>query len=168
MREQTLVKILEAVKLEGEDSEALWGFNIDNPNKSYTTDKYEVICSGWLLGKKSDVVAVEIISDSLKVAKTLVNLPRPDVAERYPTLSKAGICGFSVAVEVGEMLPEGELRLDAIFSDQSSLPIASIKFQKKLPFLEQVEVDLQRSRLKLQQAQEELERVRHKFVKPEI
>ncbi|MCC3571021.1 MAG: class I SAM-dependent methyltransferase [Microcoleus sp. PH2017_40_RAT_O_B] len=164
---QTLVKILETVRLEGEDSEALWAFNIDNPNESYTTEKYEVICSGWVLGKKSEVVAVEIISDSLKVAKTLVNQPRPDVGEVYPKVSKAGICGFYVAVELGEMLPEGELRLDAIFSDKSRLAIAAIKFQKKLPFLEQVEVDLQRSRLKLQQAQQELERARHKFVKTE-
>ncbi len=168
MREQTLVKILEVVRLEGEDSEALWAFNIDNPNESYTTDKYEVICSGWVLGKKSDVVAVEIISDSLKVAKTLVNQPRPDVGEVYPKVSKAGMCGFSVAIEVGEMLPEGELRLDAIFSDQSRLPINAIKFQKKLAFLEQVKVDLERSRLKLRQAQEELQRVPHKFVKGEI
>ena len=167
MSQQTLVKILEAFRLEGEDSEALWAFNIDNPNESYTTNKYEVIYSGWVLGKKSDVVAVEIISDSLKVAKTQVNQPRPDVAEVYPKVSKAGMCGFSVAVELGEMQPEGELRLDAIFSDKSRLPIAAIKFQKKLPFLEQVEVDLQRSRVKLQQAQQELERARHKFVKTE-
>lgn len=168
MIEHTLIQIQEVVNLSANDPELLWGFSLDTPDTSYKTDKYEILFAGWILGKKARVVSIEVSSSGKVIHRIAVDNPRPDVAKTYAQASKADTCGFFAQVTVSEMPTEVELDMQAVFSDQSRLPIGMVKFQKKLPFLEQVKADLERSRLKLRQAQEEMERARHKFVKAEI
>ncbi|MEG3845441.1 class I SAM-dependent methyltransferase [Microcoleus sp. herbarium19] len=167
MTEHTLIQIQEVVNLSVNDPELLWGFNIDTPNTSYKTDKYEVLFAGWILGKKAHVVSIEVISSGRVIHTIAVDNPRPDVAKTYAEASEADTCGFFAQVTVSEMPTEVELNLQAVFSDRSRLPIGMVKFQKKLPFLEQVKADLERSRLKLRQAQEDLQRASHKLVRAE-
>jgi SAM-dependent methyltransferase len=167
MAKHTLIQIQEVVNLSANEPELLWGFSLDAPNTSYKTDKYEVLLAGWILGKKAKVVSIEIVSSGKVIDRIPVDNPRPDVAQTYAEVSEADTCGFFAQVTVSEMPAEVQLHLQAVFSDQSRLPIGMVKFQKKLPFLEQVKADLERSRLKLRQAQEEIERDRHKFVKGE-
>jgi SAM-dependent methyltransferase len=168
MTEHSLIEIQEVVKINPNDPELLWGFNIDTPNTSYKTDKYEVLFAGWILGKKTQVVSIEVICCGRVIQTIPVNNPRPDVAKTYTEASHAGTSGFLAQVGVSELSTEVELHLQAVFSDQSRLPISIVKFQKTLPFLEQVKADLERSRMKLRQAQEDIERDRHRFVKAEI
>ncbi len=167
MIEHTLIQIQEVVNLSANDPELLWGFSLDTPDTLYKTDKYEILFAGWILGKKARVVSIEVSSSGKVIHRIAVDNPRPDVAKTYAQASKADTCGFFAQVTVSEMPTEVELDMQAVFSDQSRLPIGMVKFQKKLPFLEQVKADLERSRLKLRQAQEDIERARHKFVKAE-
>lgn len=156
MTEHTLIQILEVVKFPTNDPELLWGFNIDTPNTSYKTDKYELLFAGWILGKKAQVVSIELISSGRVIQTIPVNYPRPDVAQTYTEASHAGISGFLEKVGVNELPTEVELLVQAVFSDQNRLPISMVKFQKKLSFLEQVKADLARSKMQLQKIQTEL------------
>jgi hypothetical protein len=94
MTEHTLIKIQEVVNLPVNDPELLSGFNIDTPNTSYITDKYELLFAGWILGKKAQVVSIEIIHNEKVIQTIPVNYPRPDVAQTYTEASHAGTSGF--------------------------------------------------------------------------
>ena len=168
MTEHTFIQIQEVVKLPQNDPELLHGFNLDTPNTSYKTDKYEVLFAGWILGKKDQVVSIEVISSNKVIQTIAVDKPRPDVAQIYTEASHAGISGFWGKVGMSELPTEVELLIQAVFSDQSRLPINMVKFQKKLPFLEQVKADLARSQTRLKQFKIELDRPQPNYFKPQI
>lgn len=170
MTEHTLIQIQEVVKFPSDDPELLWGFNIDNPSSSYKTDQYQVLLSGWILGKKTQVVSLDVISNDRVIQTIPVNYPRPDVAQTYNEAADAGTSGFWAQVEAGELPTEAELYLEAVFVDRTRLPIALVKLQKKLPFLEQVKADLERSKMRLQQIQTEGEnsQTHHLKIQPTI
>ncbi|MEG3973332.1 class I SAM-dependent methyltransferase [Microcoleus sp. herbarium8] len=165
MTGHTLIQIQEVVKIHPNDPDLLWGFNIDTPDNLYKTDKYEVLLSGWILGKKTQVVSIEVISNDSVIQTIPVNYPRPDVAQTYTEASHAGTSGFFAQVGASELPTAVELLIQAVFSDQSRLPIGLVKFQKKLPFIEQVKADLERSRTRLQQIKTELKHPQHNHFK---
>lgn len=165
MTEHTLIQIHEVVKFPSDDPELLWGFNIDNPNISYKTDKYEVLLSGWILGKKTQVVSLDVISNDRVIQTIPVNYSRPDVAQTYTEAAHAGTSGFWAQVEASELPTEAELHLEAVFADRTRLPIGLVKIQKKLPFIEQVKADLERSKTRLQQIQTEGDRCQTNYLK---
>ena len=156
MSVHSLVEILDVIKFPKHDSELLWGFNLETPDKSYETDKYEIFLSGWVLGKTPQVVAIEIISNGILVQQVPVNHPRPDVLQAYPDVPFAETCGFLTTIAVREMPTETELLLQALFSDYNRSPIGIIKFRKNLPFLERVQKDLEQNNLKLIEFQQYL------------
>ncbi|WP_293336579.1 methyltransferase domain-containing protein [Microcoleus sp. CAWBG58] len=151
MTGHTLIEIQEVVNLSANEPELLWGFSLETPDTSYKTDKYEVWFAGWILGKKAQVVSIEVIYSGRLIHMIVVDNPRPDVAKTYIEASNADTSGFFAQLTVSEMSTQVELHLQAVFSDRSRLPIAIVKFQKKLPFLEQVKADLAKSQARLKQ-----------------
>ncbi|MEG4457142.1 hypothetical protein [Microcoleus sp. N9_A1] len=161
MSEDTLIEIIEVIQTSADNSELLWGCNIDLPNQGDQTDSYEISFKGWVLGKKSPAIAVELISGGETIEKIAVDQSRPDVFEVYGNVSKAGSCGFLRKVEVSKLLQAGELVLETVFSDRSRVQIGEVQYRKKLPFLKQVQADLGQSQTRLQQIQSELEIYAH-------
>ena len=157
MTEQALIEILDVAALSIEDSGLLWGYNIDSPrnNLQFETDK--IFVYGWILGKKHPAVAIKVTSGGTVIQEIATNNPRPDVAKIHSKVAGSENCGFSAEVGVGELPEECELVLEAVFADQSSVPIAVVKFRQKLPRLKQIQADLKRSRTRLDQIQSELE-----------
>ena len=167
MTEHTLIQIQEVVNLPQNDSELLWGFNIDTPNTSYKTDKYELLFAGWILGKKAQVASIEVLSSNNVIQTIAVDKPRPDVAQTYTEASHASTSGFWEKLGISELPTEVELLIQAVFSDQNRLPISKVKLQKKLPFLEQVKADLARSKTRLQQIKTELNSSPTNYFRPQ-
>ncbi|PSB52787.1 hypothetical protein C7B67_05600 [filamentous cyanobacterium Phorm 6] len=157
MSEQALIEILDVAALSVEDSGLLWGYNIDSPrnNLQFETDK--IFVYGWILGKKYPAVAIKVTSGGTVIQEIATNNPRPDVAKIHSNVAGSENCGFSAEVGVGELSDECELVLEAVFSDQSIVPIAVVRFRQKLPRLKQIQADLKRSRTRLEQIQSELE-----------
>ena len=153
MTEGTLIKILQITQSSAENSEFLWGCNIDMPNQGDKTDSHKILFKGWVLGKKYRAIAVELISSGETIQIIAVDHSRPDVFEVYPHVSYAKNSGFLVEVEVGKLLQAGELILQAVFSDGSRVKIGEVEYQKKLPFLKQVQADLDHSKVWLQNIQ---------------
>ena len=157
MTEHTLIEIQEVANFSINEPELLWGFNIDSPYNLYTTDKYEILLSGWILGKKTQVVSIEVISDGNVIQIIPVSYPRPDVAQIYTEASHADTTGFVARVGVNELPTEVELLLQSVFLDETRLSIGKVKFKKKLPFLEQIKQDLERSKTRIQKISVKLE-----------
>jgi hypothetical protein len=153
----SLVEILDVVKRPKPNRDLVWGFNIEKPTKTYRTDKYEILVSGWVLGNQSQVLGVEIISDGSLVQFIPVGNPRPDVLREFPEAESTNTPGFSSTISVDQMPTENELVVQAVFSDHNRLLLGSIKFRRNLPFLEKVQKDLEENSLKLMEFQKYLE-----------
>ena len=108
------------------------------------------------MGGKYRAIGVELISRGETIEIIAVDQSRHDVLEVYPDISYAKNCGFLVEVEVSKLLQAGEIVLEAVFSDVNRVKIGEVQYQKKLPFLQQVQADLDRSKVWLQKVQVEL------------
>jgi hypothetical protein len=84
---------------------------------------------GWVLGKKSKVEVIEIIHNHVVVKQVFVNVPRPDVAEAYSSVRDAEMSGFETIVNIGELLDQGELLIQAVCSNKSCISLKKIQFQ---------------------------------------
>lgn len=112
-----------------DDPEALWGFNLEEVEQLNTRNTVELMLKGWVLGKKSKVQVIEIIHNHVVVKQVFVNFSRPDVAQAYSYLHDAEMSGFETIVDIGELLDQGELLIQAVCSDKSFIPLKKIQFQ---------------------------------------
>ncbi|CAD5937982.1 tetratricopeptide repeat protein [Planktothrix agardhii] len=114
-----------------DDPEALWGFNLDGVQQTNTSNSngIKLMLLGWVLGKKSKVEAIEIIYNHVVVKQVLIDFPRPDVAQVYSHLPDAEMSGFETIVDIGELVEEGELLIQAVCSNKSCIPLKKVQFQ---------------------------------------
>ncbi len=127
MSQETLVEIID-VCLSKPRSQLLQDCAIDTPNNS-TSNAFTIYLSGWILGKKSKAIAVEILNNNTVIHKTIPNTPRLGVAQRYPELPWAKNCGFGTLVGVIGLPLEAELHLQAILEDSSRVSIGTIRLR---------------------------------------
>ena len=114
-----------------DDPEALWGFNVDRVQQTNTSNSngIKLMLLGWVLGKKSKVEAIEIIYNHVVVKQVLIDFPRPDVAQVYSHLPDAEMSGFETIVDIGELVEEGELLIQAVCSNKSCILLKKVQFQ---------------------------------------
>src|SRR5438874_3411872 len=87
--------------------------------------------SGWVLGRESPAVSVELLNGSNVCRRVRVNIHRPDVAEIYPRVPEAEYSGFKIQMSVLGLTPEIEFLLQAVLKDQSRVPIGVIRAQRR-------------------------------------
>jgi glycosyltransferase involved in cell wall biosynthesis len=87
--------------------------------------------SGWVLGRESPAVAVELLNGSNVCRRVRVNIHRPDVAEIYPQVPEAEYSGFKIQMSLLGLTPEIEFLLQAVLKDQSRLEIGVIRAQRR-------------------------------------
>jgi glycosyltransferase involved in cell wall biosynthesis len=104
-------------------------YNIESPKVGSLIDGYVFRMEGWIFGRDSPVVAVEIVHEGSVVKRAPIALPRPDIEEAFPGVPGAAQSGFRVNVSLLEIPParEFELRLRAILQDHSRVPIGGIR-----------------------------------------
>ena len=112
-----------------DNPEALWGFNLEEVEQLNTGNTVELMLKGWVLGKKSKVEVIEIIHNHVVVKQVFVNVSRPDVAEAYSSVRDAEMSGFETIVNLGELLDQGELLIQAVCSNKSYIPLKKIQFE---------------------------------------
>src|SRR5438552_18195065 len=108
----------------------LRGRNIDTTPGSKTAGHLTQF-SGWVLGRESPAVAVELLNGSNVCRRVRVNIHRPDVAEIYPRVPEAEFSGFKIQMSVLGLTPEIEFLLQAVLKDQSRVPIGVIRAQRR-------------------------------------
>ncbi|MDT9270898.1 MAG: protein arginine N-methyltransferase [Limnospira sp. PMC 1234.20] len=127
------VEILDVQIFFENDSILLSGFNIELPVKSSIVNEYQIPLSGWVLGNKSAVVGIEVLSDGLVLQQVAIHQSRPDVAQVFPNNPLALNSGFITQINVNEM-PVGEklsLSIEAVFIDGERLALGNIKYYKR-------------------------------------
>ena len=177
-------EIIDVVRTAEQDSDLLLAYAIDKPKKGTKKDVATIDVLGWIVGKKSPTVAVEIMNGDRLLQRIPIDVPRADVGERFSTVPEAKNSGFEATVElIGlENTPqppfekEGELVLEAIFKDEARLRIGVVRYKLELSVaeledvpvaetevqeqesvdLEKIKADLERSRAFLQKMEEQL------------
>jgi hypothetical protein len=120
-----LVEILN-VSLAPLNSHWLWGCSIDSPKTGSHSDVYAIDISGWALGRKSRIVAINILDDEGSRSVPL-EFSRPDVTKHFPEVGEGERCGFCTKIGVLGMAPESEIHVEAVFEDQSHISLGTIR-----------------------------------------
>src|SRR3712207_752743 len=116
---------IEEVALSAVDTEQLWGRNIEFPQPGSRTDGYLFDLIGWVLGKSSPVVAVEVVYEGNVVKRTPITIHRPDIEVAFPDVPGAQNSGFRTTVSLTGM-GEFELGVRAVLKDQSRVALGTI------------------------------------------
>ncbi|WP_339384865.1 hypothetical protein [Tychonema sp. LEGE 06208] len=99
-----MIDVVEVLSAPLAESQGLLAFNLDAPETGTQTNAGAVDFRGWVLGKMSPAIAVEVIHQG-RVLKTIaVNVPRPDVVQTYPQASEAGISGFQAILDLSRLI----------------------------------------------------------------
>ena len=175
MSENTL-DILDVVRVTPSDSELLLGYAIDKPKKGNKIDSTEIEILGWIVGKKSPAVAVEVVNNNRILRRIAVDEPRPDVGKFYADVPEAKNSGFMAIVDLLGLPETDELLLEAVLADESKILIGKVEYQlhlvdeepeanviiekHKSPIqLEEIQANLERSRAFLKKIESDLEQM---------
>ena len=108
------------------DPERLRGSYIGLPKPGSRIDNDSFYLWGWVLGRNSPAVAVEVVHEGSVLLSVPVEHHRPKVAAYWPRVPYAEHCGFETPVSVVGMM-HFELGVRAILQDQSRVPIGVIR-----------------------------------------
>jgi glycosyltransferase involved in cell wall biosynthesis len=112
------------------DHKALWGGCIDEPRPSMRMEGHSVTIAGWVLGRQSPAVAVELVHQGHVFRRVPLNDRRADLVARYPLAPEAERAGFRTSVSlVG--LSELEIGVQAVLLDQRRVPIGVIHVRRR-------------------------------------
>jgi hypothetical protein len=156
VHEDQVIDILKVFKFTETSREVLVDFSIDIPKPNTKLDPSSVIIGGWVVGNKSRVTAVELICEDRVIQKAAVNGSRPDVAQVFPEVPMANNSGFTAQVKLIGMPSEAELLLQAIFEDESCIPLGIVRFLQK-PLNPCYESMLSGTKKELQQLQSQVQ-----------
>ena len=118
------------VALAEADGGRLWGRNIEAPQPGLRTDGHELDLAGWVVGRHSPAVAVEVVHGGTVVRRAPVSVRRPDVASAFPEVQAAQRSGFHTRVGMAGM-GELELGVQAVLRDQSRVPLGTIRVRRR-------------------------------------
>ncbi|MBR8827191.1 MAG: glycosyltransferase family 2 protein [Gomphosphaeria aponina SAG 52.96 = DSM 107014] len=139
MERKKIVEILDVVRVSKINTEKLLGFAIDSPRKGEVENNETIQVSGWVLGKQSQAVAVELVS-GIKVIKTIpINQIRQDVTKIHK-ISGTEKCGFVNSVNLKQILPNNEIWIKAVLEDQSVVSIGLIKIAQNPEQSQEIEI----------------------------
>lgn len=130
---QKSVKILniqEVALISPEDPELLWGFNMDSPTFGTHATPGNILIGGWVIGKKSPAVKVELIRDGEVISSIPVNQHRPDVARVFPGVPLAENSGYATEWEIRGTLAECKIFVQAVLADDTRVNIGFVRLQE--------------------------------------
>lgn len=125
-----LIEILD-VRPHDLDRERLWGFHIDLPIRGTQIDFYAIQVGGWVVGRGSPAVAIELVHDDVPIRQDPICTLRHDVVAKYPEVSGSEKCGFWIATGTLGIPPEFELHINAVLGDESRATLGVIRGRQK-------------------------------------
>jgi glycosyltransferase involved in cell wall biosynthesis len=110
------------------DPTLLWGHHLDYPVAGSRAESAAVDIRGWVVGRRSRAVAVEILEKERVIRRVPVDIRRDDVALVYPEASAAAVSGFGTTfrIRAGE---ETQFALRAVLADQTRVPLAALRLR---------------------------------------
>jgi hypothetical protein len=120
-----------SVALPKEPPDKLRGCSIDVPTAGSGSDVFVLRIRGWVLGRSSRAVRLEVLYEDRVIREVPIRAARPDVALSHPEIPEAKDCGYITLVGVVGFTPEFELRLRAVLEDQSRVNVGSITARRE-------------------------------------
>jgi hypothetical protein len=80
--------------------ERLWGCNMDLPVPKSQTEGYAMDVLGWVLGRRSPAIGLEIVSEGAVLRRVPIDIRRPDIVAAFPEVSGAEQSGFHTTIGV--------------------------------------------------------------------
>jgi O-antigen biosynthesis protein len=111
------------------DQSELLGFAIDSPKVGSRLNSAYFTVAGWVVGKKSPAIEIEIISRDRTLYTIAVNRVRPDVAQVYINKADAISSGFSATLEMISDACEHDLLLQAVLENGHKVPLRLLKLK---------------------------------------
>jgi hypothetical protein len=109
------------------DHELLWGARIERPQNGHREDTYAVEVQGWVLGRSSVAVAVEVMERGIAVYKVPVQLRHLANEKAFPNVPEAARCGFRIAINAIQLPPEFEILVQAVLADGRRVPLGVVQ-----------------------------------------
>jgi hypothetical protein len=125
----TLVEIEGVVNTELKD-EHFQGRNIEAPKPGSRIDSHAIHVGGWVLGRNSPTLTVEVVHNGTVLQSTELDVPRPDIVAGFPGVSGAEQSGFRTTVAVPDP-GDNELIVQAVLQDESRFPLGVIQARRR-------------------------------------
>lgn len=109
-----------------------YGFHIEKPEEGALISSDQFVVAGWIVGRISRAVEVNILLSGEVIAVALVNVDRPDIARAIPAAEEARSSGFRVDIPVVSLQGASEINLIAKLADGTQVPLANICFEKQV------------------------------------
>jgi glycosyltransferase involved in cell wall biosynthesis len=117
------------VALSAPNPDRLWGRNIEVPQPDSQIDGHLVDLIGWVLGKSSPAVAVEVVHEGQVVRRVPITIHRPDIEVAFPNVPGAQNSGFRIAVSVTGM-SHIEVSVQAVLKDHSRVALGTVRARR--------------------------------------
>ena len=106
---------------------AFVGFHLDQPTNGSTRRTYDLPISGWIVSSEPGTIEVEVLYRGRVLRRGKANLPRADIAEKYPHLSHAVKSGFGVTASVLGLPPDFQILIRARRGEEDFAPVAILE-----------------------------------------
>jgi hypothetical protein len=123
--EMTPIEIEDVAKAQL-NGEQLHGRNVEAPKMGSLADGDTIRVVGWVVGRSSRALAVEIVHDGTILQSVPVSVQRSDLVEAFPEVPGAEQSGFRTNVAIPNS-PEFELLVQAVLHDESRVPLSTIR-----------------------------------------
>ncbi len=120
------------------NGEQLHGRNVEAPKMGSLADGDTIRVAGWVVGRSSPALAVEIVHDGTILQSVPVRVHRSDLVEAFPKVPGAKQSGFRTNVSIPNS-PKFELLVQAVLHDESRVPLGTIRAQQQRGGEEQYE-----------------------------
>lgn len=126
-QQQKIINI-QAVELYPADPELVWGSVIDSPAIGTQINASSIWIIGWIIGKKSPAIKVELISSGEIIREIPINQQRPDVGVFYPGVLSAGNSGYATELQLTGT-PKSDILIQGVLADETRIKIGFIRLQ---------------------------------------
>jgi O-antigen biosynthesis protein len=121
------------IKLFTSSSSTILGFKIDSPQTHSSLDAGNFSIAGWIVGKLSPAISIQIECDDYLLHTIPVDQSRPDVARVYPDVYYAKESGFLTKLElISNSAREYQLLLSATLQDYSQVQLGIMKLRVEI------------------------------------
>jgi glycosyltransferase involved in cell wall biosynthesis len=111
-------------------NEQLWGRNLEAPQPGNQSAGHILELAGWVLGRRSPAVAIEVIAKSRLLRRATIDIRRPDVAAHHPDVVTGEQSGFHTWVEIPG-IGDQELLVQAVLQDHGRVPLARVSVRRR-------------------------------------
>lgn len=123
--------VISEVELPRRGGEHFLGRSIDRPKVSQTANEDLLEITGWVVGRESEAVAVEVIDRESRLRVAPIERERGDVARQFGDRESALVSGFSTVVGTMGLPHDFELLVRVNFADGRKVPLALIRGRRE-------------------------------------